>query len=201
MCKRNSTLLVAIAILLVAFAGCKKKEPKGNIEKQWDATPLVEGNIPLPLSMVIKGVMLDISYTQKGYMITALKIPMLAAMKGMPENTYFYQGESVIIGNSELLSTVNKIKIVKKDDTSGEISLAITDDMDTPIDMAKISYKKLGVSSGIFSTSIFSNDRQIKEATLETFPERIKLVKIDDIEKELIALLGYLPLAPRPTDE
>lgn len=201
MCKRNSTLLVAIAILLVAFAGCKKKEPKGNIEKQWDATPLVEGNIPLPLSVVIKGVILDISYTQKGYMITALKIPMLAAMKGMPENTYFYQGESVIIGNSELLSTVNKIKIVKKDDTSGEISLAITDDSDTPIDMAKISYKKLGVSSGIFSTSIFSNDRQIKEATLETFPERIKLVKIDDIEKELIALLGYLPLAPRPTDE
>ena len=201
MCKRNSTLLVAIAILLVAFAGCKKKEPKGNIEKQWDATPLVEGNIPLPLSVVIKGVMLDISYTQKGYMITALKIPMLAAMKGMPENTYFYQGESVIIGNSELLSTVNKIKIVKKDDTSGEISLAITDDTDTPIDMAKISYKKLGVSSGIFSTSIFSNDRQIKEATLETFPERIKLVKIDDIEKELIALLGYLPLAPQPTDE
>ncbi len=201
MCKRNSTLLVAIAILLVAFAGCKKKEPKGNIEKQWDATPLVEGDIPLPLSVVIKGVMLDISYTQKGYMITALKIPMLAAMKGMPENTYFYQGESVIIGNSELLSTVNKIKIVKKDDTSGEISLAITDDSDTPIDMAKISYKKLGVSSGIFSTSIFSNDRQIKEATLETFPERIKLVKIDDIEKELIALLGYLPLAPRPTDE
>lgn len=201
MCKRNSTLLVAIAILLVAFAGCKKKEPKGNIEKQWDATPLVEGDIPLPLSVVIKGVMLDISYTQKGYMITALKIPMLAAMKGMPENTYFYQGESVIIGNSELLSTVNKIKIVKKDDTSGEISLAITDDTDTPIDMAKISYKKLGVSSGIFSTSIFSNDRQIKEATLETFPERIKLVKIDDIEKELIALLGYLPLAPRPTDE
>lgn len=201
MCKRNGTLLVAIAILLVAFAGCKKKEPKGNIEKQWDATPLVEGNIPLPLSVVIKGVMLDISYTQKGYMITALKIPMLAAMKGMPENTYFYQGESVIIGNSELLSTVNKIKIVKKDDTSGEISLAITDDMDMPIDIAKISYKKLGVSSGIFSTSIFSNDRQIKEATLETFPERIKLVKIDDIEKELIALLGYLPLAPRPTDE
>ena len=201
MCKRNGTLLVAIAILLIAFAGCKKKEPKGNIEKQWDATPLVEGDIPLPLSVVIKGVMLDISYTQKGYMITALKIPMLAAMKGMPENTYFYQGESVIIGNSELLSTVNKIKIVKKDDTSGEISLAITDDMDTPIDMAKISYKKLGVSSGIFSTSIFSNDRQIKEATLETFPERIKLVKIDDIEKELIALLGYLPLAPRPTDE
>ena len=201
MCKRNGTLLVAIAILLVAFAGCKKKEPKGNIEKQWDATPLVEGNIPLPLSVVIKGVMLDISYTQKGYMITALKIPMLAAMKGMPENTYFYQGESVIIGNSELLSTVNKIKIVKKDDTSGEISLTITDDTDTPIDMAKISYKKLGVSSGIFSTSIFSNDRQIKEATLETFPERIKLVKIDDIEKELIALLGYLPLAPRPTDE
>ncbi len=201
MCKRNGTLLVAIAILLVAFAGCKKKEPKGNIEKQWDATPLVEGDIPLPLSVVIKGVMLDISYTQKGYMITALKIPMLAAMKGMPENTYFYQGESVIIGNSELLSTVNKIKIVKKDDTSGEISLAITDDTDTPIDMAKISYKKLGVSSGIFSTSIFSNDRQIKEATLETFPERIKLVKIDDIEKELIALLGYLPLAPRPTDE
>ena len=201
MCKRNSTLLVAIAILLVAFAGCKKKEPKGNIEKQWDATPLVEGNIPLPLSVVIKGVMLDISYTQKGYMITALKIPMLAAMKGMPENTYFYQGESVIIGNSELLSTVNKIKIVKKDDTSGEISLAITDDTDTPIDMAKISYRKLGVSSGIFSTAIFSNDRQIKEATLETFPERIKLVKIDDIEKELIALLGYLPLAPQPTDE
>lgn len=201
MCKRNDTLLVAIAILLIAFAGCKKKEPKGNIEKQWDATPLVEGDIPLPLSVVIKGVMLDISYTQKGYMITALKIPMLAAMKGMPENTYFYQGESVIIGNSELLSTVNKIKIVKKDDTSGEISLAITDDTDTPIDMAKISYKKLGVSSGIFSTSIFSNDRQIKEATLETFPERIKLVKIDDIEKELIALLGYLPLAPRPTDE
>ena len=201
MCKRNGTLLVAIAILLIAFAGCKKKEPKGNIEKQWDATPLVEGDIPLPLSVVIKGVMLDISYTQKGYMITALKIPMLAAMKGMPENTYFYQGESVIIGNSELLSTVNKIKIVKKDDTSGEISLAITDDSDTPIDMAKISYKKLGVSSGIFSTSIFSNDRQIKEATLETFPERIKLVKIDDIEKELIALLGYLPLAPRPTDE
>ena len=201
MCKRNGTLLVAIAILLVAFAGCKKKEPKGNIEKQWDATPLVEGDIPLPLSLVIKGVMLDISYTQKGYMITALKIPMLAAMKGMPENTYFYQGESVIIGNSELLSTVNKIKIVKKDDTSGEISLTITDDTDTPIDMAKISYKKLGVSSGIFSTSIFSNDRQIKEATLETFPERIKLVKIDDIEKELIALLGYLPLAPRPTDE
>ena len=201
MCKRNSTLLVAIAILLVAFAGCKKKEPKGNIEKQWDATPLVEGDIPLPLSVVIKGVMLDISYTQKGYMITALKIPMLAAMKGMPENTYFYQGESVIIGNSELLSTVNKIKIVKKDDTSGEISVAFTDDMDMPIDMAKISYKKLGVSSGIFSTSIFSNDRQIKEATLETFPERIKLVKIDDIEKELIALLGYLPLAPRPTDE
>ena len=201
MCKRNGTLLVAIAILLVAFAGCKKKEPKGNIEKQWDATPLVEGNIPLPLSVVIKGVMLDISYTQKGYMITALKIPMLAAMKGMPENTYFYQGESVIIGNSELLSTVNKIKIVKKDDTSGEINLTITDDTDTPIDMAKISYKKLGVSSGIFSTSIFSNDRQIKEATLETFPERIKLVKIDDIEKELIALLGYLPLAPRPTDE
>lgn len=201
MCKRNGTLLVAIAILLVAFAGCKKKEPKGNIEKQWDATPLVEGDIPLPLSVVIKGVMLDISYTQKGYMITALKIPMLAAMKGMPENTYFYQGESVIIGNSELLSTVNKIKIVKKDDTSGEISLAITDDMDMPIDIAKISYKKLGVSSGIFSTSIFSNDRQIKEATLETFPERIKLVKIDDIEKELIALLGYLPLAPRPTDE
>ena len=201
MCKRNGTLLVAIAILLVAFAGCKKKEPKGNIEKQWDATPLVEGDIPLPLSVVIKGVMLDISYTQKGYMITALKIPMLAAMKGMPENTYFYQGESVIIGNSELLSTVNKIKIVKKDDTSGEISLAITDDTDTPIDMAKISYKKLGVSSGIFSTSILSNDRQIKEATLETFPERIKLVKIDDIEKELIALLGYLPLAPRPTDE
>lgn len=201
MCKRNGTLLVAIVILLIAFAGCKKKEPKGNIEKQWDATPLVEGNIPLPLSVVIKGVMLDISYTQKGYMITALKIPMLAAMKGMPENTYFYQGESVIIGNSELLSTVNKIKIVKKDDTSGEIGLAITDDTDTPIDMAKISYKKLGVSSGIFSTSIFSNDRQIKEATLETFPERIKLVKIDDIEKELIALLGYLPLAPRPTDE
>ena len=201
MCKRNSTLLIAIAILLVAFAGCKKKEPKGNIEKQWDATPLVEGNIPLPMALVIKGVMLDISYTQKGYMITALKIPMLAAMKGLPENTYFYQGESVIIGNSELLSTVNKIKIVKKDDTSGEISLAITDDTDTPIDMAKISYKKLGVSSGIFSTSIFSNDRQIKEATLETFPERIKLVKIDDIEKELIALLGYLPLAPRPTDE
>ena len=201
MCKRNGTLLVAIAILLVAFAGCKKKEPKGNIEKQWDATPLVEGNIPLPLSVVIKGVMLDISYTQKGYMITALKIPMLAAMKGMPENTYFYQGESVIIGNSELLSTVNKIKIVKKDDTSGEISLAITDDTDTPIDMAKISYRKLGVSSGIFSTAIFSNDRQIKEATLETFPERIKLVKIDDIEKELIALLGYLPLAPQPTDE
>ena len=201
MCKRNGTLLVAIAILLVAFAGCKKKEPKGNIEKQWDATPLVEGDIPLPLSVVIKGVMLDISYTQKGYMITALKIPMLAAMKGMPENTYFYQGESVIIGNSELLSTVNKIKIVKKDDTSGEISVAFTDDTDTPIDMAKISYKKLGVSSGIFSTSIFSNDRQIKEATLETFPERIKLVKIDDIEKELIALLGYLPLAPRPTDE
>ena len=201
MCKRNGTLLVAIAILLIAFAGCKKKEPKGNIEKQWDATPLVEGDIPLPLSVVIKGVMLYISYTQKGYMITALKIPMLAAMKGMPENTYFYQGESVIIGNSELLSTVNKIKIVKKDDTSGEISLAITDDTDTPIDMAKISYKKLGVSSGIFSTSIFSNDRQIKEATLETFPERIKLVKIDDIEKELIALLGYLPLAPRPTDE
>ena len=201
MCKRNGTLLVAIAILLIAFAGCKKKEPKGNIEKQWDATPLVEGDLPLPLSVVIKGVMLDISYTQKGYMITALKIPMLAAMKGMPENTYFYQGESVIIGNSELLSTVNKIKIVKKDDTSGEISLAITDDTDTPIDMAKISYKKLGVSSGIFSTSIFSNDRQIKEATLETFPERIKLVKIDDIEKELIALLGYLPLAPRPTDE
>lgn len=201
MCKRNSTLLIAIAILLIAFAGCKKKEPKGNIEKQWDATPLVEGDIPLPLSVVIKGVMLDISYTQKGYMITALKIPMLAAMKGMPENTYFYQGESVIIGNSELLSTVNKIKIVKKDDTSGEISLAITDDTDTPIDMAKISYKKLGVSSGIFSTSIFSNDRQIKEATLETFPERIKLVKIDDIEKELIALLGYLPLAPQPTDE
>ena len=201
MCKRNGTLLVAIAILLIAFAGCKKKEPKGNIEKQWDATPLVDGNIPLPLSVVIKGVMLDISYTQKGYMITALKIPMLAAMKGMPENTYFYQGESVIIGNSELLSTVNKIKIVKKDDTSGEISLTITDDTDTPIDMAKISYKKLGVSSGIFSTSIFSNDRQIKEATLETFPERIKLVKIDDIEKELIALLGYLPLAPRPTDE
>jgi len=201
MCKRNGTLLVAIAILLIAFAGCKKKEPKGNIEKQWDATPLVEGDIPLPLSVVIKGVMLDISYTQKGYMITALKIPMLAAMKGMPENTYFYQGKSVIIGNSELLSTVNKIKIVKKDDTSGEISLAITDDTDTPIDMAKISYRKLGVSSGIFSTSIFSNDRQIKEATLETFPERIKLVKIDDIEKELIALLGYLPLAPRPTDE
>ena len=201
MCKRNGTLLVAIAILLIAFAGCKKKEPKGNIEKQWDATPLVEGDIPLPLSVVIKGVMLDISYTQKGYMITALKIPMLAAMKGMPENTYFYQGESVIIGNSELLSTVNKIKIVKKDDTSGEISLAITDDTDTPMDIAKISYKKLGVSSGIFSTSIFSNDRQIKEATLETFPERIKLVKIDDIEKELIALLGYLPLAPRPTDE
>ena len=201
MCKRNGTLLVAIAILLVAFAGCKKKEPKGNIEKQWDATPLVEGDIPLPLSVVIKGVMLDISYTQKGYMITALKIPMLAAMKGMPENTYFYQGESVIIGNSELLSTVNKIKIVKKDDTSGEISVAFTDDTDTPIDMAKISYKKLGVSSGIFSTSIFSNDRQIKEATLETFPERIKLVKIDDIEKELIALLGYLPLAPQPTDE
>ena len=201
MCKRNGTLLVAIAILLVAFAGCKKKEPKGNIEKQWDATPLVEGDIPLPLSVVIKGVMLDISYTQKGYMITALKIPMLAAMKGMPENTYFYQGESVIIGNSELLSTVNKIKIVKKDDTSGEISVAFTDDMDMPIDIAKISYKKLGVSSGIFSTSIFSNDRQIKEATLETFPERIKLVKIDDIEKELIALLGYLPLAPRPTNE
>ena len=201
MCKRNGTLLVAIAILLVAFAGCKKKEPKGNIEKQWDATPLVEGNIPLPLSVVIKGVMLDISYTQKGYMITALKIPMLAAMKGMPENTYFYQGESVIIGNSELLSTVNKIKIVKKDDTSGEISVAFTDDTDTPIDMAKISYRKLGVSSGIFSTAILSNDRQIKEATLETFPERIKLVKIDDIEKELIALLGYLPLAPRPTDE
>lgn len=201
MCKRNGTLLVAIAILLIAFAGCKKKEPKGNIEKQWDATPLVEGDIPLPLSVVIKGVMLDISYTQKGYMITALKIPMLAAMKGMPENTYFYQGESVIIGNSELLSTVNKIKIVKKDDTSGEISLAITDDTDTPIDMAKISYKKLGVSSVTFSTAIFSNDRQIKEATLETFPERIKLVKIDDIEKELIALLGYLPLAPRPTDE
>ena len=146
MCKRNGTLLVAIAILLIAFAGCKKKEPKGNIEKQWDATPLVEGDIPLPLSVVIKGVMLDISYTQKGYMITALKIPMLAAMKGMPENTYFYQGESVIIGNSELLSTVNKIKIVKKDDTSGEISLTITDDTDTPIDMAKISYKKLGVS-------------------------------------------------------
>ncbi|RKV87422.1 MAG: hypothetical protein D8B59_06775 [Bacteroidetes bacterium] len=201
MCKRNSTLLVAIAILLVAFAGCKKKEPKGNIEKQWDATPLVEGNIPLPMALVIKGVMLDISYTQKGYMITALKIPMLAAMKGLPENTYFYQGESVIIGNSELLSTVNKIKIVKKDDTSVEISVAFTDDTDTPIDMAKISYRKLGVSSGIFSTSIFSNDRQIKEATLETFPERIKLVKIDDIEKELIALLGYLPLAPRPTDE
>ena len=201
MCKRNGTLLVAIAILLVAFAGCKKKEPKGNIEKQWDATPLVEGDIPLPLSVVIKGVMLDISYTQKGYMITALKIPMLAAMKGMPENTYFYQGESVIIGNSELLSTVNKIKIVKKDDTSGEISVAFTDDTDMPIDVAKISYKKLGVSSGIFSTAIFSNDRQIKEATLETFPERIKLVKIDDIEKELIALLGYLLLAPRPTDE
>ena len=201
MCKRNGTLLVAIAILLVAFAGCKKKEPKGNIEKQWDATPLVEGDIPLPLSVVIKGVMLDISYTQKGYMITALKIPMLAAMKGLPENTYFYQGESVIVGNSELLSTVNKIKIVKKDDTSGEISVAFTDDMDMPIDIAKISYKKLGVSSGIFSTSIFSNDRQIKEATLETFPEKIKLVKIDDIEKELIALLGYLPLAPRPTDE
>lgn len=201
MCKRNGTLLVAIAILLVAFAGCKKKEPKGNIEKQWDATPLVEGDIPLPLSVVIKGVMLDVSYTQKGYMITALKIPMLAAMKGMPENTYFYQGESVIIGNSELLSTVNKIKIVKKDDTSGEISVAFTDDMDMPIDMAKISYKKLGVSSGVFSTSIFSNDRQIKEATLETFPERIKLVKIDDIEKELIALLGNLPFAPRPTDE
>lgn len=201
MCKRNSTLLVAIAILLVAFAGCKKKEPKGNIEKQWDATPLVEGNIPLPMALVIKGVMLDISYTQKGYMITALKIPMLAAMKGLPENTYFYQEESVIIGNSELLSTVNKIKIVKKDDTSGEISLAITDDTDTPIDMAKISYRKLGVSSGIFSTAIFSRDKQIKEATLETFPERIKLVKIDDIEKELIALLGYLPLAPQPTDE
>ena len=201
MCKRNSTLLIAIAILLVAFAGCKKKEPKGNIEKQWDATPLVEGNIPLPMALVIKGVMLDISYTQKGYMITALKIPMLAAMKGMPENTYFYQGESVIIGNSELLSTVNKIKIVKKDDTSGEISLAITDDTDTPIDMAKISYKKLGVSSGIFSTAIFSKDKQIKEATLETFPEKIKLVKIDDIENELIALLGNLPLAPLPTDE
>jgi len=201
MCKRNGTLLVAIAILLVAFAGCKKKEPKGNIEKQWDATPLIEGDIPLPLSVVIKGVMLDISYTQKGYMITALKIPMLAAMKGLPENTYFYQEESVIIGNSELLSTVNKIKIVKKNDTSGEISVAFTDDMDMPIDIAKISYKKLGVSSGIFSTSIFSNDRQIKEATLETFPERIKLVKIDDIEKELIALLGYLPLAPQPTDE
>jgi|GEM_PF-499109 lipoprotein len=201
MCKRNGTLLVAIAILLVAFAGCKKKEPKGNIEKQWDATPLVEGNIPLPLSVVIKGVMLDISYTQKGYMITALKIPMLAAMKGMPENTYFYQGESVIIGNSELLSTVNKIKIVKKDDTSGEISVAFTDDTDTPIDMAKISYRKLGVSSGIFSTAIFSKDKQIKEATLETFPEKIKLVKIDDIENELIALLGNLPLVPRPTDE
>ncbi|MFC2604272.1 MAG: hypothetical protein ACFN20_01015 [Bacteroidota bacterium] len=201
MCKRNSTLLIAIAILLVAFAGCKKKEPKGNIEKQWDATPLVEGNIPLPMALVIKGVMLDISYTQKGYMITALKIPMLAAMKGLPENTYFYQGESVIIGNSELLSTVNKIKIVKKDDTSGEISVAFTDDTDMPIDMAKISYKKLGVSSGIFSTAIFSKDKQIKEATLETFPEKIKLVKIDDIENELIALLGNLPLAPLPTDE
>ena len=201
MCKRNGTLLVAIAILLVAFAGCKKKEPKGNIEKQWDATPLVEGNIPLPMALVIKGVMLDISYTQKGYMITALKIPMLAAMKGLPENTYFYQGESVIIGNSELLSTVNKIKIVKKDDTSGEISVAFTDDTDMPIDMAKISYKKLGVSSGIFSTAIFSKDKQIKEATLETFPEKIKLVKIDDIENELIALLGNLPLAPLPTDE
>ena len=201
MWKRNSTLLVAIAILLVAFAGCKKKEPKGNIEKQWDATPLVEGNIPLPMALVIKGVMLDISYTQKGYMITALKIPMLAAMKGLPENTYFYQEESVIIGNSELLSTVNKIKIVKKDDTSGEISVAFTDDTDTPIDIAKISYKKLGVSSGIFSTTIFSKDKQIKEATLETFPEKIKLVKIDDIENELIALLGNLPLAPLPTDE
>ena len=187
MCKRNGTLLVAIAILLVAFAGCKKKEPKGNI--------------PLPMALVIKGVMLDISFTQKGYRISALKIPMLASMKGLPENTYFYQGESVIIGNSELLSTVNKIKIVKKDDTSGEISVTFTDDTDMPIDMAKISYRKLGVSSGIFSTSIFSNDRQIKEATLETFPERIKLVKIDDIEKELIALLGNLPLAPQPTDE
>ena len=172
MCKRNGTLLVAIAILLVAFAGCKKKEPKGNIEKQWDATPLVEGNIPLPMALVIKGVMLDISYTQKGYMITALKIPMLAAMKGMPENTYFYQGESVIIGNSELLSTVNKIKIVKKDDTSGEISVAFTDDdTDTPIDMAKISYRKLGVSSVTFSTSIFSNERLIDEITLATFLE------------------------------
>jgi lipoprotein len=201
MCKRDSTLLVAIAILLVAFAGCKKKEPKGNIEKQWDATPLVEGNIPLPMALVIKGVMLDISYTQKGYMITALKIPMLAAMKGLPENTYFYQEEPILIGNLELLSTVNKIKIVKKDDTSGEINLAITDDTDTPIDMAKISYRKLGVSSGIFSTAIFSKDKQIKEATLETFPEKIKLVKIDDIENELIALLGNLPLAPLPTDK
>lgn len=134
-------------------------------------------------------------------MITALKIPMLAAMKGLPENTYFYQEEPILIGNLELLSTVNKIKIVKKDDTSGEINLAITDDTDTPIDMAKISYRKLGVSSGIFSTAIFSKDKQIKEATLETFPEKIKLVKIDDIENELIALLGNLPLAPLPTDK
>lgn len=165
------------AILLLAvclFVGCKKKQPQygGDIEKQWNATALVENfvTVPIPIpdmqiSQIVTGAVLDISNTKKGHLIIAIRVPKLAEKKGMPSDTYFYD-EAIL---------TKEIEIDKKSDTEGIIKFKATGET--------LLYKNLT------ATSVEFTDKGVTDKKLEVMPSKISLVQVNNIMMEIMGAI------------
>lgn len=163
------------AILLLAvclFVGCKKKQPQygGDIEKQWNATALVENfvTVPIPdmqISQIVTGAVLDISNTKQGHLIIAIRVPKLAEKKGMSSDTYFYD-EAIL---------TKEIEIDKKSDTEGIIKFKATGET--------LLYKNLT------ATSVEFTGKGVTDKKLEVMPSKISLVQVNNIMMEIMGAI------------
>lgn len=149
--KKKSVFLVFLILVAVAMVsvGCDKQNvAQAKIEGQW-----------LYVAQDTINVLYDISHEKEGYVIVAMQNKEVANKFNLPEDTYLYNSNTLM----------HKIKIIKKDDTSGTI---VQPDYD---DALFFHYSELTTSS-----VVLQNERVTMNC--KAAPERIKIVDVATLQ-------------------
>ncbi len=156
--KKKSVFLVFLILVTIAMVpvGCER-EPntttdtivtQAKIEGQW-----------LYVAQDTIKVLYDISYEKEGYVIVAMQNKGVANKFNLPEDTYLYHSNTLM----------HRIKIIKKDETSGTI---VQPDYG---DALFVHYSELTPSS-----VVLQNERETMRC--KAAPERIKIVDVATLQ-------------------
>ncbi len=159
--KKKSIFLVFLILVTVAMisVGCERES---NTTTDIDDTIVTQAKIEgqwLYVAQDTIKVLYDISYEKEGYVIVAMQNKGVANKFNLPEDTYLYHSNTLM----------HRIKIIKKDETSGTI---VQPDYD---DALFVHYSELTPSS-----VVLQNERETMRC--KAAPERIKIVDVATLQ-------------------